>query len=58
MAKSRQHESPQSQSPQTDSPRETYSKPRLDRLGRIRDLARMPGGSINAEGASGKPHQQ
>ena len=58
MAKSRQHESPQSRSPQTASRREAYSKPRLERLGRIRDLARMPGGSINVEGSSGKPHKQ
>ena len=35
-----------------------YSKPRLERLGLIREIARMPGGSINTEGNSGRAHRQ
>ena len=35
-----------------------YSRPELENLGGIRDLTRMPGGSINVEGSSGKPHKQ
>jgi hypothetical protein len=40
------------------SNRTPYSKPELENLGGIRDLTRMPGGSINVEGSSGKPHKQ
>ena len=42
----------------TPKKRGDYSKPQLERLGSIRDLTRMPGGSINAEGSSGKPHNR
>ena len=35
-----------------------YSTPRLDHLGSLSEMTQMPGGSINVEGASGKPHQQ
>ncbi|MFT5111779.1 MAG: hypothetical protein ACI8P9_001099 [Parasphingorhabdus sp.] len=35
----------------------TYTTPKITSLGLIQEITRMPGGSVNAEGGSGKPHQ-
>jgi len=38
--------------------RKPYCRPRVEEQGRLPGVVRFPGGSINVEGASGKPHQQ
>lgn len=39
-------------------PRKPYVRPWVKRLGKVSEVVRFPGGSINLEGLSGKPHQQ
>jgi hypothetical protein len=39
-------------------PRKPYIRPCVKRLGKVSEVVRFPGGSINVEGLSGKPHQQ
>jgi hypothetical protein len=39
-------------------PRKPYIRPCVKRLGTVSEVVRFPGGSINLEGLSGKPHQQ
>jgi hypothetical protein len=58
MVEPTEQENRPSRGPQVRERNLEYSKPQLDRLGRICDLTRMPGGSINIEGSSGKPHKQ
>ena len=38
--------------------RKPYCRPRVEEQGRLPGVVRFPGGSINMEGLSGKPHQQ
>ena len=38
--------------------RKPYVRPIVNRLGTVSEVVRFPGGSLNAEGLSGKPHQQ
>jgi len=38
--------------------RKPYCRPRVEEQGRLPGVVRFPGGSINTEGLSGKPHQQ
>ena len=58
MPKSRDDSKLNPQDTQSVEKSTAYTKPRLESLGRIRDLTRMPGGSMNTEGSSGKPHKQ
>jgi hypothetical protein len=58
MPKSDKNQPPRSRDPKPGSTRTPYSKPELENLGSVRELTRLPGGSINTEGSSGKPHKQ
>lgn len=58
MSKSKEDPGIRPRDPKSPVAKIPYSKPELESLGRIRDLTRMPGGSINTEGSSGKPHRQ
>ena len=58
MPKSIKNQEPQPRDSESTSSKRPYSKPELENLGRIRDLTLMPGGSMNSEGGSGKPHKQ
>ena len=58
MPKSNEEQEITPRDPRPSVVKTPYSKPELENLGRIRDLTRMPGGSINVEGSSGKPHKQ
>ena len=44
----------------TDEPRQRkpYVRPHLKMLGKVSEVVRFPGGTLPAEGASGKAHRQ
>ena len=58
MPNSKSDPKPSSQDKRPPEKLAEYSKPELEHLGSIRDLTRMPGGSVSTEGASGKGHRK
>ena len=56
MSKTSDHPTPRADTERTSEVRQKYCRPCLERLGLLREIARMPTGTGATEGASGKRH--